>query len=133
MVIKSTQMYHGVGKSYAELPKSALLQMMGRAGRPQFDDHGVVVIMVSLIPFTCVCALVMDVFLATQTAQDKVKQYTNLDSQTLDPVESCLPNQRTQCLLILLMLNLGAPASVKSLCSDGDRFVGNCRGDHWRW
>ncbi len=46
VVIKSTQMYQGGAKGYAELPKSALLQMMGRAGRPQFDTHGVVAIMV---------------------------------------------------------------------------------------
>lgn len=28
-----------------ELSEAAILQMIGRAGRPQFDDHGVAVIM----------------------------------------------------------------------------------------
>lgn len=28
-----------------ELSEAAVLQMIGRAGRPQFDDHGVAVIM----------------------------------------------------------------------------------------
>ncbi len=47
MVIKSTQMYQGAAKGYGEVNRSSLLQMMGRAGRPQFDDRGVVVILVS--------------------------------------------------------------------------------------
>lgn len=46
VVIKSTQAYQGAAHGYRELPKSTMLQMMGRAGRPQHDTTGVVVIMV---------------------------------------------------------------------------------------
>lgn len=34
-----------IGGTVQELSESAILQMIGRAGRPQFDDHGVAVIM----------------------------------------------------------------------------------------
>ena len=45
VVVKSTQAWRGAGHGYAELPKATVLQMMGRAGRPQFDVSGVAVIM----------------------------------------------------------------------------------------
>ncbi|XP_071524400.1 uncharacterized protein [Panulirus ornatus] len=43
VVIKSTAQY--VGGAYTEYSTTQLLQMMGRAGRPQFDDHATAVIM----------------------------------------------------------------------------------------
>ncbi|KAK7086949.1 ATP-dependent DNA helicase MER3 [Halocaridina rubra] len=43
VVIKSTSQY--VNGSYEEYSSAQLLQMTGRAGRPQFDDSGVAVIM----------------------------------------------------------------------------------------
>eukprot|EP00903_Cladosiphon_okamuranus_P018895 g17378.t1 len=46
VVIKGTNQYRGA-KGYQELPKSAILQMMGRAGRPGFDSSGVAVVMTS--------------------------------------------------------------------------------------
>jgi hypothetical protein len=45
VVIKSTQQYRGAGHGYCEMPKSTLLQMCGRAGRPQFETSGAAVIM----------------------------------------------------------------------------------------
>ena len=47
VVIKSTQAWRGSGSGYSEYPSSTLLQMIGRAGRPQFDTSGVAVIMTS--------------------------------------------------------------------------------------
>lgn len=44
VVIKSTTQYVA-GKGTEEISDLALMQMMGRAGRPQFDDRGVAVIM----------------------------------------------------------------------------------------
>ncbi|XP_065076475.1 probable ATP-dependent DNA helicase HFM1 [Ochlerotatus camptorhynchus] len=43
VVIKSTQMYTDYGME--EYPESSIFQMIGRAGRPQFDTFGVAVIM----------------------------------------------------------------------------------------
>ena len=46
VIIKSTMQYvSGVTKDYSELD---ITQMLGRAGRPQFDTSGVAVIMTSL-------------------------------------------------------------------------------------
>lgn len=46
VVVKGTEYYDGKSKRYVDFPITDVLQMMGRAGRPQFDDHGVAVIMV---------------------------------------------------------------------------------------
>ena len=46
VVIKSTQ-YYQHGKGWVEYDTSAVLQMTGRAGRPQFDDEGIAVVMCS--------------------------------------------------------------------------------------
>lgn len=49
VVIKSTSQYVA-GKGIEDLSDLTLLQMAGRAGRPQFDDHGVCVIMTRYVP-----------------------------------------------------------------------------------
>jgi len=46
VVIKGTEYYDGKSKRYVDFPVTDVLQMMGRAGRPQFDDKGVAVILV---------------------------------------------------------------------------------------
>ena len=40
------QTEHGMCRRYVDFPITDVLQMMGRAGRPQYDRHGVAVIMV---------------------------------------------------------------------------------------
>ena len=45
VVIKGTEFYDGKQKRYVDFPITDALQMMGRAGRPQFDTSGVCVIM----------------------------------------------------------------------------------------
>ncbi|KAJ8682588.1 hypothetical protein QAD02_018380 [Eretmocerus hayati] len=46
VVIKGTEYYDGKIKRYVDMPITDVLQMMGRAGRPQFDDSGVAVVLV---------------------------------------------------------------------------------------
>jgi len=46
VVIKGTEYYDGKTHRYVDMPITDVLQMMGRAGRPQFDDHGVAVVLV---------------------------------------------------------------------------------------
>ena len=41
-----TEYYDGKTHRYVDFPITDVLQMMGRAGRPQFDDSGIAVIMV---------------------------------------------------------------------------------------
>ncbi|KIY91518.1 hypothetical protein MNEG_16446 [Monoraphidium neglectum] len=46
VIIKGTEFYDAPLKRYTDFPITDVLQMMGRAGRPQYDRHGVAVIMV---------------------------------------------------------------------------------------
>ncbi|CAL8100461.1 unnamed protein product [Calicophoron daubneyi] len=46
VIIKGTEYYDGKTKRYIDYPITDVLQMMGRAGRPQYDKEGKAVIMV---------------------------------------------------------------------------------------
>ena len=46
VIVKGTEFYDGARRQYVDFPITDVLQMMGRAGRPQFDTRGVAVIMV---------------------------------------------------------------------------------------
>ena len=46
VVVKGTEFFDGKQKRYVDFPVTDVLQMMGRAGRPQFDNQGVAVILV---------------------------------------------------------------------------------------
>ncbi|KAH9270511.1 hypothetical protein BASA83_007323 [Batrachochytrium salamandrivorans] len=46
VVVKGTEFYDAKTRGYVDFPITDVLQMMGRAGRPQFDDSGVAVILV---------------------------------------------------------------------------------------
>jgi len=46
VIVKGTEYYDGKTKRYIDFPITDVLQMMGRAGRPQFDDSGVALILV---------------------------------------------------------------------------------------
>lgn len=43
---QGTEYYDGKSKRYVDFPITDILQMMGRAGRPQYDQHGKAVILV---------------------------------------------------------------------------------------
>ena len=46
VIVKGTEFFDGKLKRYVDFPITDVLQMMGRAGRPQYDDEGVAVILV---------------------------------------------------------------------------------------
>uniref|UniRef100_A0A8D0L2G8 Activating signal cointegrator 1 complex subunit 3 n=1 Tax=Sphenodon punctatus TaxID=8508 RepID=A0A8D0L2G8_SPHPU len=46
VIVKGTEYYEGKTRRYVDYPITDVLQMMGRAGRPQFDDQGKAVILV---------------------------------------------------------------------------------------
>ncbi|KAK9116484.1 hypothetical protein Sjap_015431 [Stephania japonica] len=46
VIIKGTEYYDGKSKRYIDFPITDIMQMMGRAGRPQYDQHGKAVILV---------------------------------------------------------------------------------------
>lgn len=68
VIIKGTSMWNGSGKGYERIPRSTIMQMIGRAGRPGFDTTGVAVIM---------------------TGSDDREYY---EVKELDTVESALPS-----------------------------------------
>lgn len=43
---QGTEYYDAKTKRYVDFPITDILQMMGRAGRPQYDQHGKAVILV---------------------------------------------------------------------------------------
>jgi activating signal cointegrator complex subunit 3 len=45
VIVKGTEYYDGDQKKYIDFPITDVLQMIGRAGRPQFDDSAVAVVM----------------------------------------------------------------------------------------
>jgi activating signal cointegrator complex subunit 3 len=47
VVIKGTEYFDAKLKRYVDIPVSDILQMMGRAGRPQFDNKGIACIFVA--------------------------------------------------------------------------------------
>jgi hypothetical protein len=47
VVVKGTEFFDAKVGRYVDYPITDVLQMMGRAGRPQYDQHGVAVIMAS--------------------------------------------------------------------------------------
>jgi len=46
VIVKGTEYFDGKESRYVDYPVTDVLQMMGRAGRPQFDTKGVAVVMV---------------------------------------------------------------------------------------
>lgn len=53
VVIKGTEYYDGKTKRYVDMPITDVLQMMGRAGRPQFDTEGYAVVLVIHLITSC--------------------------------------------------------------------------------
>ncbi|RKP18239.1 P-loop containing nucleoside triphosphate hydrolase protein [Rozella allomycis CSF55] len=80
VVIKSTQQYSSIG--YEEYSELDILQMIGRAGRPQFDSKGIAIIM---------------------TMEDKVSKYENICSGN-QIIESCLHENLIEHLNAEIML-----------------------------
>uniref|UniRef100_A0A4W5KUY3 Helicase C-terminal domain-containing protein n=1 Tax=Hucho hucho TaxID=62062 RepID=A0A4W5KUY3_9TELE len=47
VIVKGTEYYDGKTRRYVDYPITDVLQMMGRADRPQYDDQGKAVILVN--------------------------------------------------------------------------------------
>lgn len=71
VIVKGTEFFDGKTKRYVDMDITDILQMTGRAGRPQFDDHGIAVIFV----------------------QDTKKHFYKKFMHEPFPVESSLANQ----------------------------------------
>lgn len=89
VVVKGTYGYRGAGVGFVPLPPSAVQQMIGRAGRPQYDAHGVAVIM---------------------SPGSIAHQYSASALARREPVESHLPRRLNE--YVSAEVALGAIASV---------------------
>ena len=49
VVVKGTEYFDGKTQHYVDYPITDVFQMMGWAGRPQYDDRGVAVILVHVV------------------------------------------------------------------------------------
>ena len=49
--MKGTEYFDGKTSRYVDYPVTDVLQMMGRAGRPQFDTEGIACVMVEVRSF----------------------------------------------------------------------------------
>ena len=102
MIVKGTEFFDGKLSRYVDYPVTDILQMMGRAGRPQFDKEGTAVIMceeskktVSREPSSLLFVVHLDVH----------KLHSSLPLQFLKkflyepfPVESCLGDRMTETI-----------------------------------
>ena len=57
MIVKGTEYFDGKTMRYVDYPVTDVLQMNGRAGRPQFDTEGVACVMVEVNRLTCCSVL----------------------------------------------------------------------------
>lgn len=85
VIVKGTEYFDGKTSRYVDYPLTDVLQMIGRAGRPGFDEKGVAVVMV---------------------AEDK-KNYYKKFLYTPFPVESCLGQRMCE--------NLNAEISIGTI------------------
>ena len=83
VIIKSTQRWSGSGTGYTEYPPAAIEQMLGRAGRPQFDATGVAVIL---------------------TRNETRQHYEALLGASSSPIESALAGSLTEVLCAEIVL-----------------------------
>lgn len=92
VIIKSTYCYRGPGIGFSEYSPLEIQQMMGRAGRPGFDNRGIVVIM---------------------TEKNKVRKYESSETG-VENLESHLSQQLYEH--ILAEISLGSITSLSQAC-----------------
>ena len=90
VVVKSTMAYRGSTEGYTEYSSLEVLQMIGRAGRPQFDQSGVAVIMTEI---------------------DRIRQYESL-MLAQEVIESALAKSMIE--------HLNAEIALGSVTTDSD-------------
>lgn len=79
VIIKGTEYYDGKEKRYVEFPITDLLQMMGRAGRPQFDQHGKAVILVHEPMKSYYKKFLYDPFPVESSLRDRLHDHINAE------------------------------------------------------
>ncbi|GIL81339.1 hypothetical protein Vretifemale_10405, partial [Volvox reticuliferus] len=79
VIIKGTEFYDAPTRRYVDFPITDVLQMMGRAGRPQFDRHGVAVILVHEPKKQFYKRFLYEPFPVESSLQDQVADHFNAE------------------------------------------------------
>ncbi|EIE24813.1 Sec63-domain-containing protein [Coccomyxa subellipsoidea C-169] len=79
VIIKGTEFFDAPTRRYVDFPITDVLQMMGRAGRPQYDRHGVAVIMVHEPKKSFYKKFLYEPFPVESSLQDQVADHFNAE------------------------------------------------------
>ncbi|KAK9850259.1 hypothetical protein WJX84_005584 [Apatococcus fuscideae] len=79
VIIKGTEFFDAPSRRYVDFPITDVLQMMGRAGRPQYDRHGVAVIMVHEPKKSFYKKFLYEPFPVESSLQDQVADHFNAE------------------------------------------------------
>ncbi|KAK9868384.1 hypothetical protein WJX84_004044 [Apatococcus fuscideae] len=79
VIIKGTEYFDAPSRRYVDFPITDVLQMMGRAGRPQYDRHGVAVIMVHEPKKSFYKKFLYEPFPVESSLQDQVADHFNAE------------------------------------------------------
>jgi activating signal cointegrator complex subunit 3 len=92
VIIKGSEYYDAKEKKYVDFPITDILQMMGRAGRPQFDDNGVVCIYVLEEKRAFLKTFLYQPFPVESSLSEKLNDHINAEiaAGTLTSKASCI-------------------------------------------
>jgi hypothetical protein len=82
VILKGTEYFDGKLSRYVDYPVTDILQMMGRAGRPQFDDIGVAVIMCEDSKKTFLKKFIYEPFPVESCLSDRMCETINAEIST---------------------------------------------------
>jgi len=92
VIVKGTEFYDYKVKGYVDFPMTDLLQMIGRAGRPQFDDRGIAYIMVQQEKKDFYQRFLYDPFPVESCLQNKLHDHINAEiaGGTIKSLQECI-------------------------------------------
>jgi len=92
VIVKGTEFYDAKLKRYVDFPLTDLLQMIGRAGRPQFDDCGVACVFVAEEKKNFYKKFLYEPFPVESSLADQITDHINAEiaSGTLQKFSHCI-------------------------------------------
>jgi activating signal cointegrator complex subunit 3 len=79
VIIKGTEFYDAKRKDYVDMPITDILQMIGRAGRPQFDEAGIACVFVQDIKKNFYKRFIYDPFPVESNLQEVLIEHINAE------------------------------------------------------
>ena len=92
VIVKGTEYFDPKSKGYVDFPVTDLLQMIGRAGRPQFDDFGIACVYVEESKKNFYKKYLNDPFPIESSLLDQLTDHINAEccSGTIQNKKQCL-------------------------------------------